>query len=105
MSKLKNLANNAVLVECKSKTDRDILEKELGKLSTVTVERPKRRLPTLLLMFVLKEVEDNVIKDTILYQNNLSHIEYLVFNTKFTKGTCVESRHVVIEVSPNLRRE
>jgi hypothetical protein len=52
VSKLKNLANNAVLVECKSKTDRDILEKELSKLRMVTVERPKRKLPTLLLMYV-----------------------------------------------------
>jgi hypothetical protein len=54
VNKLKNLANNALLVECKSKADRDILENELGKLSTVTVERPKRKLPSLILMFVPK---------------------------------------------------
>jgi hypothetical protein len=29
VSKIKNLANNALLVECKSKADRDTLEKEL----------------------------------------------------------------------------
>jgi len=103
--KLKNLANNAVLVECKSKTDCDILEKELGKLSTVCVECPKRRFPTLLFMFVPKELEDDEIKDTILHQNNVSHIEDPVLNIKFTKRMFVDSRHVVIEVSPNLRRE
>jgi len=32
VSKLKNLWNNAVLVECKSNCDREILEKELSKL-------------------------------------------------------------------------
>jgi hypothetical protein len=103
--KLKNLANNAVMVECKSKTDRDILEKELSKLHTITVERPKRKLPTLLLMYVPKDVGDDVIKDTMLHQNNLSHIEDPVLNIKITKRTFKDSRHVVIEVSPNLRRE
>ena len=68
MSKLKNLANNAVLVECKSETDRDILEKELSKLRTVTVERLTRNLPTLLLMYVPKDVKDDVLKDTILHK-------------------------------------
>jgi len=68
VSKLKNLENNAVLVECKSKTDRDILEKELSKLRTVTVERLTRSLPTLLLMYVPKDVKDDVLKDTILHK-------------------------------------
>jgi hypothetical protein len=66
VSKFKNLANNALLVHCKSKTDRDVLEKELRKLSTVTVERPKRKIPTLPHMFVPKEIEDEAIKDSIL---------------------------------------
>jgi len=57
-----------VLVECRSKTDRDILEKELSKLRTVTVERPTRNLPTLLLMHVPKVVKDDVLKDTILHK-------------------------------------
>jgi hypothetical protein len=62
VSKLKNLANNVVLVECKSKTNHDILEKKVGKLSMVTVECPKRKLLTLLLMFVPKELEDDEIR-------------------------------------------
>jgi len=105
VSKLKNLANNAVLVEWKSKTDREILEKELSKLRAVTVERPKRKLPTLLLMRVPKYVENEEIRDTLLHQNNLAHLEDPVLNIKFTKRNFVDSRHVVIEVSPNLRRE
>jgi hypothetical protein len=105
VSKFKNLANNAVLVECKSKTDCDIPEKNLSKLCTVTVDRPKRKLPTLLLMYVPKDVGDDVIKNTILHQNNLSHIEDPVLNIKFRKRTFEDSRHVVIKVSPNLRRE
>ena len=104
MSKFKNLANNAVLVECKSKSDREILEKELSKLCTVTVERPKRKLPNLLLMHVPKDVENEEIRDTILHQNNLAHLEDPVLNIKFTKSTFQDSRHV-IEASPNLRRE
>ena len=87
MSKLKNLANNAVLVECNSITDRDILEKELGKLRAVTVERPKRKLQTVLPMFAPKEIEDAAIRDTILQQNNLAHLECPILNTKFTKST------------------
>jgi hypothetical protein len=105
VSKLKNLANNGVLVECKSKTNRDILEKAPSKLRTFTIEIPKRKLPTLLLMYVPKDVEDDVIKDTILHQNNLSHIEDPVLNIKFTKRTFEDSRHIVVEVSPNLRKE
>ena len=31
--KIKNLANELVFVECRSETDRDILEKELTKMS------------------------------------------------------------------------
>jgi hypothetical protein len=94
-----------LLVQCKNKTDSDTLEKELSKLRTVTVERPKRKLPALLVKFVPKEIEDEAIKDTILQQNNLSHIEDPVLNIKFTKRTFEDSRHVVIEVSPNIRRE
>lgn len=105
VTKLKNLANNTVLVECKSKSDREILERELSKQSTVTVERPKRKLPTLLLMYVPKDVENEEIKDTILHQNNLSHVEDPILNIKFTKRTFEDARHAIIEVSPNLRRE
>jgi hypothetical protein len=105
VSKLKNLANNAVFVECNNTTDRDILEKELAKLKTVTVERPKKKLPTLLLKFVPKEVEDAEIIDTILQQNNLAHLEDPILNIKFIKNTFEDSRHVVIEVSSSLRRE
>jgi hypothetical protein len=60
-------------------------EKELGQLRAVTVERPKRKLPTLLLRFVPKEVDDVAIKDTILQQNNLAHLEDPIINIKFTK--------------------
>jgi hypothetical protein len=105
VNKLKNLANEAVFVECKTKTDRDTLETELGKLRTVTVGRPKRKLPTLLHRFVPKEVEDMDIKNIILQQNNPSHIEDPILRPKFTKRTFEESRHVVLEVSPNLWRE
>jgi hypothetical protein len=105
VNKLENLANQAVFIECKTKTDRDTLETELGKLSTVTVGRPKRKLPTLLLRFVPKEVEDADIKNIILQQNNLSHLEDPVLRPKFTKRAFEESRHVVLEVSRNLRRE
>jgi len=101
----KNVANNTLLVQCKSKTDSDILEKELSKLRTVTLERPKRNLPTLLLIFVPKEIEDVAIRVTILQQNNVSHTEDPVINIKITKRAFEDSRHVVIEVSPNLRGE
>jgi hypothetical protein len=102
-NELKNLANNALLVECKSKTDRNILEKELGILATVTVECPKGKLPTLILMFVPKEVEDVEIKDTILQQNNLFHIEDLVLNIKFTKNT-FKTQDILLKLA-KLRRE
>ena len=94
-----------MFVECKNTTDRDILEKELGKLRAVTVERPKRKLPTLLLKFVPKEIEGAAFKDTIIQQNNLAHVEDPILHVKFTKSSFEDSRHVVIEVSPNLRRE
>ena len=55
-------------------------------------------------MFVTKAVEDGAIKDTILQENNLAHLEDSILNIKFTKSTFEDSRHV-IEVSPNLRRE
>ena len=102
--KIKHLANEAVFVECRSETDRDILEKELTKMSAITVGRPKKKLPTLLLKFVPNEVEDADIKSTILQQNNLAHLENIILQKKFTKRTFEDSRHVVIEVSPNLRR-
>jgi hypothetical protein len=105
VTKFKNLAIDALFVECKSKTDRNTLEKELSRLSTVTVGRPKRKLPTLLLMFVPKKVEDADIKNIILQQNNPSHIENPVLRSKYTKRTFEDSRHVVLDVSPNLRRE
>jgi hypothetical protein len=94
-----------MLVECKSKYDSEILEKELTKLSTVTVERPKRKLPTLLLNYVPNEVDDEEIKDTIIHQNNLSHVADPILKVKFTKRSFNDARHVVVEVSPNLRRE
>ena len=83
--KLKNLANEAVFVECRTETDRDTLENELIKMSAITVGRPKKKLPTLLLKFVPKEVEDADIKSTILQQNNLTHLEDGILQKKFTK--------------------
>jgi hypothetical protein len=103
MSNLK--IKNAVFIECNNKTDLDTLEKELGKLRAVNVESPKRKLPILLLRFVPKEVEDAAIKGAILQQNNLAHLEDPILNIKFTESKFEDSRHVVIEVSPNLRRE
>jgi len=43
--------------------------------------------------------------DTILHQNNLYHVEDPVLDVTLTKRTFEDWRHVVIEVSPNLRRE
>jgi hypothetical protein len=105
VSKIKNLSNDALFVECKTEKDRDTLEKELSKLSTLNVGRPKKKLPTLLLSFLPKEVEDADIKNTILQQNNLTHLENPILHTKFTKRTFEDSRHVVVEVSPLLCRE
>jgi hypothetical protein len=51
------------------------------------------------------EVKDAEIKDTILHQNNLSHVEDPVVNIKFTKKILKDSRHVVIEVGTDMRRE
>jgi len=47
VSELKSLANNAGLVECKSKTDRDILEKELSKLPSQR-RAPQKKTPDLI---------------------------------------------------------
>ena len=52
-----------------------------------------------------KEVEDADIKNTILQENNLTHLDDSILQKKFTKRTFDDSRHVVIEVSPNLRRK
>jgi len=105
VNKFKSLANHAVLVECKSKADRVILENELNKIRTITVEHPKRKLPTLLLMHVPRDVENEEIRDTVIHQNNLSPLEDPVLKVKSTKRTFDDSRHVVIEVSPKLRRK
>jgi hypothetical protein len=105
VSKIKNLANEAVFVECRTETDRDILEKELNKISAISVGRPKKKFPTLLLKFVPNEIEDADIKSTILQQNNLHHLNDSVLQKKFTKRSFEDARHVVIEVSPGLRRE
>jgi hypothetical protein len=105
VSKIKNVANKAVFVECRTEADRDILEKELVKISALTVGRPKKKLPTLLLKFVPIEIEDAEIKSTILQQNNLLHPSDSVLQKKFTKRSFDDARHVVIEVSPCLRRE
>ena len=103
--KIKNFANEAVFVECKTEKDRDTLEKELNKTRAITVGRPKMKPPTILVKFVPKEVEDADIKSTILQQNNLTHLEDSNLQKKYTKRTFEDSRHVVIEVSPNLKRE
>ena len=41
VSKIKNLSNDVLFVECKTKLDRDTLEKELSKLSTINVGIPR----------------------------------------------------------------
>jgi hypothetical protein len=105
VKKVKNLANNALLVECKSKDDSEILEKELTKLSTVTVEHPKRKFPTLILKYVPNDVDNEEIKDTVIHQNNLSHMLDTILNVKFTTRSFNEASHVVTEVSLKLRRE
>jgi hypothetical protein len=105
VNRVKHLANNAVLVECKSKDESETLEKELTKLSAVTVERPKRKLPTLLLRYVPNDVVNEELRDTIIQQNNLSHEVDPILNVKFTKRSFNEARQVVVEVSPKLRRE
>ena len=105
VGKIKNLTNDAVFVECRTETDRDILEKELNKISAISVGRPKKKLPTLLHKFVPIEIDDADIKSTILQQNNLLHLSDSVLQKKFTKRSFEDARHVVIEVSPCLRRE
>ena len=67
--------------------------------------RPKKKLPALLLKFVPIEIEDADIKSTILQQNNLRDLSDSVFQKKFTKRSFEDARHVVIEVSPCLRRK
>lgn len=105
INKMKNLSNNALLVECNNTTDRELLEIELNKIAAVSVERPKKKLPTLLLQYVPYNIADTEIKDTIIHQNNLDHIDEAVLNVRFTKTKFSDSRHIVIEVHPKLRRE
>lgn len=105
VNRIKNLSNNALFIECRNKVDCDIMERELKKMQSLTVESPKRRLPTLLLLHVPADVEDSDIKDIILQQNDLSDTENPILNVKFTKRRYNDSRHIVIEVSPTLRRK
>lgn len=105
VSKIKNIANDAVFVECRTEKGSDILEKELNKISAISVGRPKKKLPALLLKFVPNEIEDADIKSTIIQQNNLHHLNESVLQKKFTERSFEDARHVVIEVSPCLRRE
>ena len=105
VSKIKNLANEAVLVECRTETDRDLLEKELNQLSAISVGRPKKQLPTLLLKFVPIEIEEADIKSTILQQNNILHLRDSVLQKNFTKRSFEDARHVVIEISLCVRRQ
>ena len=59
----------------------------------------------LLSLFLCLKKQKTWQSKTILQQNNLSHIEDPVLNIKFIKSTFKDSRHGVIEVSPNLRKE
>ena len=105
VSKIKELSNKTLLVECENTNDRDLLENELQKLDIISLERPKMKLPTLLLTHVPKLINDSEIKDIIIQQNDLTHLVEPILNVKFTKRTFTDSRHIVIEVSPNLRRD
>ena len=102
---MKNLASNCLLVECQNKKDSETLANELKKVNEVSLEQPKKNLPTLLLKYVPLSVADEAFKDTILHQNNLTHLAVPVLNVKFRKKSFHDSRHVVIEVSPEVRRE
>ena len=105
VNKMKKLSNNTLLVECNNSTDRDTLEKELSKLNSLSIERPKKKLPAMLLKYVPLHIDDSEVKDIILQQNNLTHIENPTIDIKFTKTKFEDSRHLVVQVSPNLRRE
>nr|AKU04649.1 gag-like protein [Blattella germanica] len=105
VSKMKKLSNNSLFVECNSNTDREILEKELSKLETLSTERPKKKLPAMLLKFVPQHIENSEIQDIILQQNDLMHLANPEIIVKFTKKSFDDSRHVVIQVSPHLRKE
>jgi hypothetical protein len=50
-------------------------------------------------------VDNEEIRDIISHQNNLAHVVDPIINFKFTKRFFNDARPVVIEVSPNLRRE
>ena len=105
VNNIRNLTGSAVFVECHNRTDCETMERELKKVKGLTVERPKRRLPTLIIKHVPKDIEDPDIKDIILHQNNLSQVDEPLINVKFTKRTFNDSRHIVIEVSPTLWRK
>ena len=81
---MKKLSNNVLLMECSNNTDRDILKKELIKLDSVSLERPKRKLPPILLKSVPRHTDDAEIKDIILQQNNLIQLYHPELNIKFT---------------------
>ena len=56
-------------------------------MSIINAAHPRKKLPTLLLTFVPKEGVDDDNKNTILQQNNLTHLEDSTLHTKFTKRT------------------
>ncbi|XP_069688287.1 uncharacterized protein [Periplaneta americana] len=105
VNKMKKLSNNTLFVECNNSTDRDTLEKELTIRNALSIERPKKKLPAILLKFVPRYIDDAEVKDVILQQNNLTHLENPVIDIKFTKAKFEDSRHLVVQVSPNIRRE
>ncbi|XP_069701528.1 uncharacterized protein [Periplaneta americana] len=105
VNKMKKLSNNTLFVECNNSTDCDTLEKKLTKINALSIERPKKKLPAILLKFVPRHIDDAEVKDLILQQNNLTHLENPVIDIKFTKAKFEDSRHLVMQVSPNIRRE
>ena len=78
---MKNMSSSAWLVECSNK------------------------LLTLLLKYIPNDIPDTEIKDIIIQQNNLRKIAEPVLNVRFTLTKFKDSRHVVVEVNPILRRE
>jgi hypothetical protein len=105
VSKIKKPSKQGRLRRMQDRIGQGHTRKRTKKISAISVGRPKKKLPTLLLKFVPNEKKDADIKSTILQQNNLQHLTDSVLQKKFTKRSFEDARHVVIEVSPCIRRE
>lgn len=112
VNKIKNIRNNAIVIECKTKDEHQIFKNQINsKINEFEAKIPLKKKPKIIIYNIPKSVDTQNIIENIVTQNQFFNIstneknyEQKINYKLSLKSRNKNVRHLVFEIDPEIRK-